>query len=402
MAVNEMSFTQVSTILNSLVQQATGQTAIAPTNTYEFVTAAQTLLKTGYDPILNAINQVLSETIFSIRPYNRKFRGIEATATQWGNHVRKLVPVSTGVEDDQRYKWPVAYNAGQTPPLGDGQSVDPYKIKKPKVLQLNFYGQSVYEDWQTYFRDQLDNAFTGPDELARFWSMITTEQSNKLEQFREEFARGTVANFIGGILNGSDDSRIIHLLTEYNTATGLTLTATSVYQPENFKAFIEWSFARIKSLCRLMTERSQLFQTIVNNNPVLRHTDYNDMRIYLLAPYIDQVENIVMTNIYNDRYLSKVDFEPVTYWQSIESPDSISLTPGFINTDGAWATGDAVEQDNIFGVIFDRDALGYAQTQSWSAPTPFNPAGGYYNIFWHETLKNWNDHTEKGIVLLLD
>lgn len=64
MAVNDLTFNQLSMVLNSIVQQATGQQVLQVTNTAEFVSVAQTALKTGYDPVLQAISQVLSRTIF--------------------------------------------------------------------------------------------------------------------------------------------------------------------------------------------------------------------------------------------------------------------------------------------------------------------------------------------------
>lgn len=42
MAVNDLTFNQLSTVLNSIVQQATGQQAQKVTNTAEFVSVAQT------------------------------------------------------------------------------------------------------------------------------------------------------------------------------------------------------------------------------------------------------------------------------------------------------------------------------------------------------------------------
>ena len=47
----------------------------------------------------------------------------------------------------------------------DGDSADMYTIKKPKPVQLNFYGQNVWQDHVTVYRDQLDVAFHDPDEL---------------------------------------------------------------------------------------------------------------------------------------------------------------------------------------------------------------------------------------------
>ena len=66
--VNDMTVFQAGTILQSLVKQATGQAVIAASTPGEFVSVAQTALKTGYDPILNAMSQMWGRTIFSIRP----------------------------------------------------------------------------------------------------------------------------------------------------------------------------------------------------------------------------------------------------------------------------------------------------------------------------------------------
>ena len=66
MSVNTMEFKDAAAILNNIRKQVTGETAIAPANTSEFVSVATTLLQAGYDPVLNAITQMVSRTIFSI------------------------------------------------------------------------------------------------------------------------------------------------------------------------------------------------------------------------------------------------------------------------------------------------------------------------------------------------
>ena len=76
---NTLTIDQASTVLNAIVAQATGNTAIATADTKDFVTVAQTGLLAGYDPLLAAISQVLSRTIFSVRPYTRKFKSLEDT-----------------------------------------------------------------------------------------------------------------------------------------------------------------------------------------------------------------------------------------------------------------------------------------------------------------------------------
>ena len=134
MPMNTMSFVQAATVLNSIVSQATGKAQLTPTDTASFVALAKVGLETGYDPLATAISQVLTRTIFSVRPYTRKFGGLFADANRWGNHVRKLQVVDKDFVEDDRIK------------LTDGQAIDMYKVRKPEVLQTNIYGESVYSD----------------------------------------------------------------------------------------------------------------------------------------------------------------------------------------------------------------------------------------------------------------
>ena len=402
MPTNTMTFNQVATILQSIQEQATGQSALAATNTSDFVSVANTVLQTGMDPVMNAINQVLTRTIFSVRPYSRKFGIVEVPESAYGNHVRKLSIADKAIQDDDRYKWPVAYDAGQTPPSGDGQSVDQQILNKPSILQTNFYGVNVWQDSYTLFKDQIECAFRGPDELGSFVGMVTQNMVDKLEQCRENMGRACVANFIGGLIDENDSLRVVHLLTEYNTATGLSLTAQSVMQPANFRAFIQWAYAKILCVSEYMTERSLAFQTVVNSLPVMRHTPKDRQKLMMFAPAATQAATMAMANTYHDELVRLGAYEAVNFWQSIATPDTVSVTPGRIGSTGAVVTGSPVVQGNVFAVLFDEEALGYATTQQWSAPAPFNSRGGYTTLWLHETQRLWNDHSEKGVVFLLD
>ena len=121
MSVNTMSFEDASAILNNIRQQVTGQASIAPVNTAEFVSVGTTLLQSGYDPVLNSIMQMVTKTIFSIRPYTRKFGGIKVDSEMWGSIVRKLAVADKPFEANEEFD------------LVDGQSIDHYKVSKPDV-----------------------------------------------------------------------------------------------------------------------------------------------------------------------------------------------------------------------------------------------------------------------------
>lgn len=387
---NNLTFNQCATLLNAINQQATGRTGITPTNTAEFVSMATSTLATGYDPVINAISQVLSKTVFSVRPYNRKFKGLFMDSQRWGNHTRKLQVVDQDAENDSRMT------------IEDGVAVDQQTVKKPVVVQTNFYGANVYQRSITIFRDQLDCAFSGPEEFGRFVSMLTQNISDQMEQDHENMARLCLANFIGAKLK-ADTGNVIHLVTEYNDVTGLTLNSDTVKKPENFVPFMKWAYSRIKTVSDMLSERSVKYHMNITGKPISRHTPKERQKLYMHAANVNEVEASVLSSVYHDSYLKGLDFETVSFWQSIDTPMGINVTPSYINETGEAVTADsAVNQTNVLGVLFDEEAAGITTVNQWTAPAPFNARGGYQNTFWHYTDRYFNDLTENGVVFLLD
>lgn len=400
--MNNLTVDQIATVMTDVVEQATGQKNIAAiTDAASFVAVAQTALKTGYDPIINAISQVLSRSIFAFRDYNAPNSALEMDLPRWGNAVRKLSPVARDMVDDMRFTWPVAYDASENPPLGNGQSVDHYKIAKQEVLQTNFYGTGVYQQRYTIFKDQFDVAFQSPEEFGRFLTMLAGERKNDRESYKEAIARGIQANFIGGLLAENSSARVISLLTEYNTLTGLTLDNETVYQPDNFAPFVRWAYSRIKTIIKMMGQRSSMYQTNITGKTILRHTSPENMRVALFTPFIEQVRAMVLSDTFHDDYLKDITFEDVNFWQSIETPDTVNITPVYTNASGAVATGAAQNKSGIIGLIHDRDALGYSFVNQWAATTPLNIDGGYWNEAHHITAKTLSDNTEKAVLITL-
>lgn len=390
---NTLSFNQISEVLTAINAQATGTVTIAPTNTSEFVSVANTTLLTGYDNVINAISQVLSKTIFANRPYTRKFKGIEADSIAYGNHVRKINIIDKPFVNDDRA------------PLGNIASYwDQQAVNKPEILQTNFYGQNVYSKWYTIFKDQLDVAFRGPDELAQFLSLVMTNTADMIEQAHENLARATIANYIGGVIAGENEHQIVHLLREYDQMTGLSLTPGEVLQPDNYAPFMKWVFARVAAISSLLTERSAYFHTnLTEKGNIMRHTPEAFQRVYLYAPQKYGVESRVLADTFHDNYLKLAENETVNFWQSLDTPDSINVKPTYLDKTGNLKTPtEAITQSNIFGVIFDKETLGYTTVNQWSGTSPFNQRGGYQNVWFHFTDRYWNDFTENGVVLLLD
>lgn len=389
MSVNQMGYEQAAVLLNSIVKQATGNTNIQTNTPADFVSVATTALNAGYDKVLNAITQIIGRTLFSVRPYNRKLADLQMSNMEWGSIIRKLKIADVDWQDAAQFE------------LTDGISVDHWIVKKATVLQLNFYGQNTYElQSPSILMDQLDAAFRGPEELTRFFSMIATNIENQKEQKVESVARMLIGNFIGGKL--AANSGVIHLLTEYNAETGETLTAANVYSPDNFGHFIYWLYARLETLAGLMSERSQIFQINVTGKPINQHTERDNLKVKMYAPFMNAINARVRANTFDNTYLRMADTEAMNYWQSIQTPAAIDVTPSYLNESGVIVTGERQQASDIIGVMYDVDAMGIVTQNERAMSTPFNARGHYSNIFYSYVQKWYTDFTEKGIILKLD
>lgn len=399
---NDLSFDQLSTVLTAITNQATGVNNIAPIDTSSFVSVAQTALKTGYDPLTTAISQVLSRTIFSVRPYTRKLKGLNVSNQRYGNHVRKLTAIDKPFEDDDRFK------------LADGESIDQYRVNKPKVLQTNFYGAETYQKSLTIFKDQLDCAFSSPDEFASFISMIMQNASDMIEQAHEETARATINNLISGIYTmegtsgdaaakANGDRRSINLLALYNQMNGSALKVEDVFKAANFEGFVKFAFSTINTIADLMTDRNTLFSSQLTDYTVIRHTPKDRMKFYLYSDLVNKINSEVYSTVFNPDFLKLVDFERVNFWQSALNPSTINTKPSILKKDGTVVlAGTPTNISNVFGVLFDEEAAGYTTVNEWSQPSPFNARGGYYNQFWHFTDRYWNDFTENAVMFFIE
>lgn len=396
---NDLTFNQLSTILNSILVQANGTSNIVVTDTSSFVTAGQEALKAGYDTLSTAISQVLSKTIFSVRPYSAKFKGLEMSVQQYGNMMRKLSVIDKAFEDDPSIDPTV---------IVDGGSVDPWVINKPLVQSEMFYGREVVSKSLTLYDWQLDQAFNGPDQFASFIGMMMQNVSDMLEQARENTKRMTLVNLIGAIIGNYSTDQQVQLVTEYNAYIGASpaLTWADICASNSdYQRFMRFAYGRIATVASLFTERSAKYHVSMPGKTIMRHTPYEDQRLYMLGQERYSMEAQVLADAFHDNYLKYADVETVNFWQAINSPDEINVTPSYLETTGGNAgtiqKGAAVNQTGIFAVLMDRDAAGVVQMNE-RARTAYNPRGEYTNYFFSTANQYYNSFTENAVVFTLD
>lgn len=389
MAGGDLNIVQISTLLNTILEQARLNPA-AVVDTSSFISVAQTALKCAPDVLLESISQMFTNRdIISIRPYSRKFRSLERTNAEWGNAIRKLNYVDTPMEENPAWE------------LTDGSSVDMYKVIKTKILQTNFYGQSTWLQEWSVFDYQLNIAFANPYSFQAFMSGMFQNKADQREQAHEALARATVLNLIGGVLAGNAEGGVVKVLTLYNNQNGTTLTAADVMKAANFPDFLRFFVATIKIYLKLMSERSQKFQINVTGKPITRHTPREDVMMYLYTPFFEKAKTMVYGDIFHDSYMNIGNYEEVNYWQSIDQTQNINVTAAYTDDTGAVQT-ETVANNNVLGVIFDREAAGYTTIINRGWTTPYNGKGAYTNNGVSFSDRYYNDFTEKAIVFTLE
>lgn len=393
---NTLTPRDVYSLMNDIVSQATGQTSIAVVDTSTFVSVGETLLRTAAENTLGAISTVLADTIFSVRPYTGKLESLRVSQRRWGAMVRKLTPLYSAAEASE--DWNTDINGTQ---LDDGNSVDMYKIAKPKMIQLNFYGSAVLQKHITRFRDQLALAFTSEEEFIRFIDAVMTEFANEIELINENKSRLTLINFMLGIHDMGLTE--IDLVQEYNSDHLTSYTRDQLLN-DYVEDFMKYVAARIKCDAEFLTEMSALNHAqLTGYQPILRHTPKERQKMIMYNPIFIKAEAEVYSGLFNPQYLDIGTFEGVNFWQSQDTPTSIAGTPNILDVStGQSATGTAnIGIDYVLGILFDEEACGVMPQFDYSSVSPFNSAGGYWNLFNHWRFNSYVDYTENAILYVL-
>ena len=355
MSVNTMSFEQAAAILTSLTAQMTGESNLAVQNLSDYIS--------NY-------------------------------LTEKGAITRKVNAIQQPVETSGVYG------------LTDGQHTpDMFDVKKPKLYQTNFYGFDVWADHVSVTRQQLKNAVSNPSDMGRLLDLILGTKANEMELSREAFRRATLANMIGALNAIGNTAQVRHLLTEYNAATGLSLTATTVKQPANYEGFIRWAYAEIAKVSDKMTSMNAAYHLNPTEGTILRHTPKELQRLFVYSGALHEVDANVLATTFNASRVAD-QLPPVTasvdFFQSFNTPDSVNVTPAYIGADGAVATATAQEVTNIFALLADRDALGVNFYDQSVDVSPYEAAGKYYNYWYHDAHRYYNDVTENAVLFLMD
>ena len=385
---------QIFGIVNEVTAQAMGSKTMAVVDNSGLVALGNTVLGSNdtKNNFINALTDRIGRTIVSFRAYHSHFPDFERDSIEWGNILQKLKIGMPNAEEDQSYN------------LADGTSVDMYKINKAKVNQLLFCTETPWQTHITVHLDELEKAFVDYSAMGAFISGMFGEVQNRIELAMENLSIDCVNNYMAEMIKRKVDrpSRVINLVTDYNTAMGLT--SEDELKPKdalNTPAFLEYVVRRINTISSTMEYMtSGMFNDTAfaggdtQNDIYSRHTPKSEQRMMLYIDLVNSLKTNVNSKAFNMKEVAiDLPFKTVPFWQSIKTPDGINVKPA--------SGGTAIVQSSVMGILFDREAMGTFKKKYSSLTSPINAAGKYYNVFYHMIEMYYNDLTENAVVFLL-
>lgn len=410
-------------IINAMAAEMLGENAtIQAIDESTFASVGESILQAGTENVINTLSLVTSRDLVAIRPYKAKFRLINALDSgMFSNRIRKISyyakrAVPTGASNTQLFDENLMMGAdngvhydASTPPVQ--KSVESMWLQSTPVTYQAWFGGAI--EWQypyTLYENALKLAFRSPAEWTAFLNGFLVSVANDLETEKEAFSRLVVLNAIAGVIDMTADmpGSAVNLTAEYNAKFGTSYTTADLLTTY-FTEFLAFFVATVKTVSDMMENRSTLYhwsptKTVGGVSYYLpRQTKKEDQRMLMISRFWNDAEALVLPAIFNPQYLSIDNFEKIDYWQNINDPTAISVTPAIPDTSdpSAQIAGSAVAESYVLGVLYDRDAMMVDFHLEDVTSTPLE-ARKHYRTIWNTINKNplW-DPTENMVVFYM-
>lgn len=378
-----MKVNQVYSIVNSVVSQMQGETAVAVTDLTGLIQLGDSVLSSdsSKDKFLNTLVDRIGKTIISSRAYSADVLSLMNDSFEFGAILQKI------------YVEPIQAKTSPQWSLTSGGTVDQYVIAKPTVHQKLFSDIVTWEVTITVPDIQLKSAFTNAAQMAVFIDALFLAMRNSMEVQLESLVEMTYCNFIGERVVDTavnDGHTVINLLAEYNTLFTKTLTAPLAMADTEFLKFASMTI-------NLYLERMGKMSTLFNSAGYKRFTTKENARVTMLMDFVSAVTSYLQSNTYHEELVALPNYNKVPYWQG--SGEAY----GFENTSKVHiktSDGYTVEQGGVVCLITDVEALGLT-IDNRRSKSAYNNDGEYTNFFEKADMGYFNDLSENGIVFIV-
>lgn len=382
-------------VLNSLVKQSEGKTALSEVNITDTVSFGKKLLssedQTSKDVVFKALIDRIGKTIIDMLAYENKFARVFKDAFAYGSvlqtiHVANFEAKKSGVYDN----------------LDNGDvDADIYKMYLPSVDQTLFENIQPWEFAVTITDKQIETAFINAEGVAGFINGIFTAMKNSIVKYLETCARTCYENLIVADINKGGNVAI-NVLQKYYDETGVELTINNFQYNADFNRWLTSLFTDYVGLCEEMT-------VLFNHKGYETFTPRDMCHVVINNKIADNIKRFMTSNVYNDELVAMPYYDEVSSWQAIGKD-----APTIANRLGVYAkykNPDYVEggtepeyisaNKKVIAVIHDDRVLSLTLKDRRTV-TKVNEHGARRNVWEQGTVCNFVNLGHNSIVFYVD
>ena len=380
---NSMKVTQLKEIVNSATSEVLGKTDVVDDDLSNLVDVGNEIFDTdNVDNYVKKLIDRIGQVIFVNRLYAGGVPSVLMDSWEYGSVVEKIS--ADMPEADENDSWN----------LQNGQTYSQDTFYQPKVSAKFFNSKVTFDVKLSFTTQQVKESFSNVNELNGFISMLETGVKNSMTVKLDGLIMRTINNMTGQILNSANGLQKVNLLTEYNTASGQTLTANKALMD---KDFLKFASLTIKKYQARITKMSTLF----NAGGKARFTTTDNLHTVLLSDFADSAEVYLMSDTYHNDTVSLPNHETVPYWQgSGKSYAFNDISKIDVKIDAGNKTPKQVTQTGILGVMFDTNALGVSNLNQRTT-TSYNARAEFYTNYYKMDAGYFNDLNENFVVFYI-
>lgn len=383
-----MQIKQVYTLLNDVVKETMGETAVVNEDLTGLVELGDTITNAiGYDKYVKSLVNHIGRVIFVNRKYQGGAPSVLMDGWEFGSILEKISGDLPDATENESWE------------LEDGASYDQDIFYKPKVEAKFFNKLVTFEIPCSFTEKQVKQSFSNAEQMNAFLSMLYNEIEKAMTVNIDNLIMRTINNMIGetvydeyqgGALTTKSGVRAVNLLYLYNQANGTSLTpAQAVTTPE----FIRYASYQMKLYADRMAKISRLF----NVGGKARFTPRELLHIVLLSEFDASASVYLQSNTFHDELVKLPVAETVAYWQGSGTGYAFTDTS---KIDIKKSDGTAVAVTGILGVMFDRDALGVCNRDR-RVTTHYNAKAEFFNNYYKFDAEFFNDLNENFVVFFV-
>lgn len=386
-----MKVNQIATELNSIMQEELGVTAVVNEDLSNIVDIGTTIF--GATDVENFAHKLIDH-IGRVIVVDRKFSGtgpdIMMDGWEYGSICEKISSDLPTFSENESWD------------LVDGQSYDPNIFYGDSSIRAKFFNKRwTIEVDKSFPKEQAKSAFSSPEQMSAFVSMLETQIENAINKGLDALKRRTLNNLIAETIYNeyttaayttSSGVRAINLFYEFKTSVdpSTSLTAsTCIYDPE----FIRYACFRMGKTISHMEDFSVLF----NVGGKERFTPKDRQKVILLAEFAEAANVYLQSDTWHNELTALPGAQHLNYWQGSGTDFEFSATSK-LNVDTV--DGHTVTVNGVLGVAFDREACGVANLKREVSVNDVKK-GRFINYFHFIDAGSFNDFDENCVVFFV-